>query len=145
MLYSTATNLSKLPHLSLSTFPASSDFKQLLIFVVSDCLFPWFVCQQNFILTYKRDFWAQTPCQSQSEKKVISVTLFLSNKKAAVSFCTKNSRLKLSYRGLLYEIYDGSGGIRTHVPLRTTAFRVRLVMTTSIRFHRKTQRYNYTR
>ena len=28
----------------------------------------------------------------------------------------------------------GSGGIRTHVPLRTTAFRVRLVMTTSIRF-----------
>ena len=26
----------------------------------------------------------------------------------------------------------GEGGIRTHVPLRTTAFRVRLVMTTSI-------------
>ena len=26
----------------------------------------------------------------------------------------------------------GQGGIRTHVPLRTTAFRVRLVMTTSI-------------
>lgn len=40
---------------------------------------------------------------------------------------------------------DGSGGIRTHVPLRTTAFRVRLVMTTSIRFHLKTQRHNYTR
>jgi hypothetical protein len=32
-------------------------------------------------------------------------------------------------------VYSGSGGIRTHVPLRTTAFRVRLVMTTSIRFH----------
>ena len=29
----------------------------------------------------------------------------------------------------------GSGGIRTHVPSRTTAFRVRLVTTTSIRFH----------
>ena len=29
----------------------------------------------------------------------------------------------------------GDGGIRTHVPLRTTAFRVRLVMTTSIRLH----------
>ncbi len=29
----------------------------------------------------------------------------------------------------------GSGGIRTHVPLRTTAFRVRLVMTTSILLH----------
>ena len=28
----------------------------------------------------------------------------------------------------------GSGGIRTHVPSRTTAFRVRLVTTTSIRF-----------
>ena len=28
----------------------------------------------------------------------------------------------------------GECGIRTHVPLRTTAFRVRLVMTTSIRF-----------
>lgn len=31
--------------------------------------------------------------------------------------------------------FNGSGGIRTHVPRRTTAFRVRLVMTTSIRFH----------
>ena len=30
--------------------------------------------------------------------------------------------------------YGGSGGIRTHVPFRTTAFRVRLVTTTSIRF-----------
>ena len=29
--------------------------------------------------------------------------------------------------------FGGDGGIRTHVPLRTTAFRVRLVMTTSIR------------
>ena len=29
----------------------------------------------------------------------------------------------------------GEGGIRTHVPLRTTAFRVRLVMTTSILLH----------
>lgn len=29
-------------------------------------------------------------------------------------------------------ISGGEGGIRTHVPLRTTAFRVRLVMTTSI-------------
>ena len=28
--------------------------------------------------------------------------------------------------------FGGEGGIRTHVPLRTTAFRVRLVMTTSI-------------
>lgn len=35
-------------------------------------------------------------------------------------------------------LHSGSGGIRTHVPLRTTAFRVRLVMTTSIRFHRNT-------
>ena len=32
-----------------------------------------------------------------------------------------------------YCIYGGDGGIRTHVPLRTTAFRVRLVMTASIR------------
>ena len=31
--------------------------------------------------------------------------------------------------------YGGDGGIRTHVPLRTTAFRVRLVMTASIRLH----------
>ena len=31
--------------------------------------------------------------------------------------------------------FGGSGGIRTHVPSRTTAFRVRLVTTTSIRFH----------
>ena len=31
----------------------------------------------------------------------------------------------------------GEGGIRTHVPLRTTAFRVRLVMTTSILLHIK--------
>ena len=31
----------------------------------------------------------------------------------------------------------GSGGIRTHVPSRTTAFRVRLVTTTSIRFQMK--------
>ncbi len=30
----------------------------------------------------------------------------------------------------------GSGGIRTHVPSRTTAFRVRLVTTTSIRFQK---------
>ena len=29
--------------------------------------------------------------------------------------------------------FGGDGGIRTHVPLRTTAFRVRLVMTASIR------------
>ena len=37
--------------------------------------------------------------------------------------------------GLITDFFDGgSGGIRTHVPLRTTAFRVRLVMTTSIRF-----------
>ena len=32
------------------------------------------------------------------------------------------------------QVFGGSGEIRTHVPLRTTAFRVRLVMTTSIRF-----------
>lgn len=38
-------------------------------------------------------------------------------------------------KGLIPLFIDGSGGIRTHVPLRTTAFRVRLVMTTSIRFH----------
>ena len=33
-------------------------------------------------------------------------------------------------------IHGGSGGIRTHVPSRTTAFRVRLVTTTSIRFQK---------
>lgn len=31
--------------------------------------------------------------------------------------------------------YGGNDGIRTHVTLRSTAFRVRLVTTTSIRFH----------
>ena len=31
--------------------------------------------------------------------------------------------------------FGGSGGIRTHVPSRTTAFRVQLVTTASIRFH----------
>ena len=31
--------------------------------------------------------------------------------------------------------FGGQGGIRTHVPLRTTAFRVRLVTTTSIPVH----------
>ena len=31
--------------------------------------------------------------------------------------------------------FGGDGGIRTHVPLRTTRFRVELVMTTSIRLH----------
>ena len=37
---------------------------------------------------------------------------------------------------LITDFFDGgSGGIRTHVPLRTTAFRVRLVMTTSILLH----------
>ena len=34
-------------------------------------------------------------------------------------------------------LFGGSGGIRTHVPSRTTAFRVRLVTTTSIRFQTK--------
>ena len=33
------------------------------------------------------------------------------------------------------QVFGGSGEIRTHVPLRTTAFRVRLVTTTSIHFH----------
>ena len=37
-------------------------------------------------------------------------------------------------RCAVFLLLGGSGGIRTHVPLRTTAFRVRLVMTTSIRF-----------
>ena len=32
-------------------------------------------------------------------------------------------------------LYGGEGGIRTHVPFRTTAFRVRLVATTSILLH----------
>ncbi len=40
------------------------------------------------------------------------------------------------------QAHGGSGGIRTHVPLRTTAFRVRLVMTTSIRFHSFLKKYN---
>ena len=42
--------------------------------------------------------------------------------------------IPLYYRG----DSGGSGGIRTHVPFRTTAFRVRLVTTTSIRFHSPT-------
>ena len=31
--------------------------------------------------------------------------------------------------------YGGDGGIRTHVPVKATRFRVELVMTTSIRLH----------
>ena len=34
-----------------------------------------------------------------------------------------------------FVVFGGDGGIRTHVPLRTTRFRVELVMTTSIRLH----------
>lgn len=36
---------------------------------------------------------------------------------------------------------SGSGGIRTHVPLRTTAFRVQLVATSSIRFRINVLKY----
>ena len=43
----------------------------------------------------------------------------------------KKTRVNLDLRGI---VVGGSGGIRTHVPLRTTAFRVQLVTTTSIRF-----------
>ena len=42
---------------------------------------------------------------------------------------------KACNRRLQAGLHGGRDGIRTHVPRRTTAFRVRLVMTTSILFH----------
>ena len=40
---------------------------------------------------------------------------------------------------MVTEFFDnGECGIRTHVPLRTTAFRVRRVTTTSLTLHMKT-------
>ena len=38
----------------------------------------------------------------------------------------------VKYKSSKEDKIGGEGGIRTHVPLRATAFRVRLVMTTSI-------------
>ena len=49
---------------------------------------------------------------------------------------TKNVALYLSTK--CDKNFGGSGEIRTHEPLRVTAFRVRAVMTTSIRFQTKT-------
>ena len=73
---------------------------------------------------YIRKVWAYTD----------GVTAFLEyrREKEEFEFLKKHNPHLVSRQGLCY---GGSGGIRTHVPSRTTAFRVRLVATTSIRFH----------
>ena len=51
--------------------------------------------------------------------------------------CTSNIKKEKSRKHvcLLDFSFGGDGGIRTHEPVRANAFRVRPVMTTSIRLH----------
>ena len=98
-----------------------------------------------FLRRVQRNIREQNPRVIRGSFHVRAVSALLSLRSAVADIPSEKSACDSRFANRRADCFGGEGGIRTHGTLRYTAFRVRLVMTTSIRFHAQMLVYNKQR